>query len=243
MLRWSLQLHKWIGLIVGLQVLGWVLGGLIMTAIPIERVRSEQHIAAFQPEALALGRVISLQAAAEAAGMHPAEATLKTTLRGPVWTLKDGAGKTQTLDATTGRPMAAMTPNEARLLAGIAYQGQGRPVAMRYFQTPPQEAGKPGPLWRVEFNDRERTAFYLSPTTGEVVSRRSNVWRFYDFFWRIHILDFKTGDNFNHPLIVGAAAVTLLMTVTGLVLLWIRLSRDLAGALGRRAPTRRASEG
>ena len=43
MLRWSIQLHKWIALIVGIQVLGWVLGGLIMTALPIEKVRGEHH--------------------------------------------------------------------------------------------------------------------------------------------------------------------------------------------------------
>jgi uncharacterized iron-regulated membrane protein len=234
MLRWSLQLHKWIGLVVGLQVLGWVLGGLIMTAIPIERVRSEQHIATFQPDLLPLDRAISAEAAGAAAGIRPVEETLRSTLRGPVWTLKDADGRTHVLNALTGRPMAPMTPAEARLMAGIAYQGSGRPVAVSFLPTPPQEAGKKGPLWRVEFNDPERTAFYLSPDTGEVVTRRSNVWRFYDFFWRIHILDFKTGDNFNHPLIVGAAAATLLMTVTGLVLLWIRLSRDLAGVLARR---------
>ena len=234
MLRWSLQLHKWIGLVVGIQVLGWVLGGLIMTAIPIERVRSEQHIAAFQSDPLALDRAVTPQAAAVAAGMHPVEATLKTTLRGPVWILKDPDGETRFLNAATGRPMAPMTSREARLLAGIAYQGRGRPVVARFFETAPQEAGKPGPLWRVEFNDPERTAFYLSPETGEVVSRRSNIWRFYDFFWRIHILDFRAGENFNHPLIVGAAAATLLMTLTGVVLLWIRLSRDLAGVLTRR---------
>lgn len=243
MLRWSLQLHKWIGLVVAIQVLGWVLGGLIMTAIPIERVRSEQHIAQFQSDPLALDRAIAPLAAAGAAGMHPVEATLKTTLRGPVWILKDPDGKTRFLNAATGRPMAPMTPSEARLMAGIAYQGPGRPVAVRYFNTAPQEAGKLGPLWRVEFDDPERTAFYLSPETGEVVSRRSNVWRFYDFFWRIHILDFKAGDNFNHPLIVGAAAATLLMTLAGVVLLWIRLSRDLAGLWNRRPPSERPKAG
>ena len=40
---------------------------------------------------------------------------------------------------------------------------------------------------------------------GEVVARRSDVWRLYDLFWRIHILDFEAGENFNHPLIIGAA--------------------------------------
>lgn len=35
MLRWATQIHKWLALIVGLQVLGWFAGGLVMTALPI----------------------------------------------------------------------------------------------------------------------------------------------------------------------------------------------------------------
>jgi uncharacterized iron-regulated membrane protein len=236
MLRWAVQIHKWLGLVVGLQVLGWVLGGLIMTAIPIERVRSEHHYDGYQSMLLPASGVLEHQAAATAAGVETVEATLKTTLRGTVWVLKDPEGKTHVVDAGTGRRMPPLTDREARQLAGAVYKGEGRPVAVRSYREAPQEAGKTGALWRVDFNDAERTAFYLSPETGEVVSKRSNVWRVYDFFWRIHILDFKTGDNFNHPLIIGAAAVSLPMTIAGLVLLWIRLSRDLRAARGRRSP-------
>ncbi|HEX5775097.1 MAG TPA: hypothetical protein VFX95_00305, partial [Caulobacteraceae bacterium] len=60
----------------------------------------------------------------------------------------------------------------------------------------------------------------------EVVSRRSAVWRFYDFFWRLHIMDLETGENFNHPLIIAASLLTLAVVITGFVLLWMRLSRD-----------------
>ena len=130
--------------------------------------------------------------------------------------------------------MVPMAEKETRLLAGVAYQGAGKPVTARYFTKPPQETGRDTPLWRVDFDDKEKTAFYLSPETGEVVTRRSNVWRFYDFFWRIHILDFKSGDNFNHPLIIAAAALTLPVVITGLIMLWIKLGRDLRAVRARR---------
>jgi hypothetical protein len=234
MLRLSTQIHKWLALIVGLQVLGWVLGGLVMTAIPIERVRSEHHIAEFAPDPLPHQGLVEMHAAAAAAGVTPVEATLKSTLRGPVWLLKGADATTRTLDARTGRPMAPLAAKEARLLAGVAYQGKGRPVAARYFAAAPQESGRTGPIWRVDFDDAEKTAFYLSPETGEVLTRRSNIWRFYDFFWRIHILDFKTGDDFNHPLIIAAAALTLPVVITGLIMLCIKLGRDLRAARARR---------
>ena len=234
MVRLSTQIHKWLALIVGLQVLGWVLGGLVMTAIPIERVRSEHHVAKFQPDALPVEGLVGYAAAAKTIGVEPVEAMLKSTLRGPLWVLKDAGGNAHVIDAVTGRHVTPLPASEVRLLAGAQYEGQGRPAAARWLAVPPQEAGKPGPLWRVDFDDAERTTFYLSPDTGEVVSRRSNVWRVYDLFWRIHILDFKTGDNFNHPLIIAAAALTLPVVVTGLILLWIRLGRDLKGVLAKR---------
>lgn len=234
MLRLSTQIHKWLALVVGLQVLGWVLGGVVMTAIPIETVRSEHHHAKFQPSELPADGLVSYSQAARATGIAPVEANLRSSLRGPLWVLKDAAGKTHVVDARSGRHVAPLPAAEARLLAGVQYDGTGAPGSPRWFAEPPQEAGRPGPLWAVDFDDAENTRFYLSPETGEVVSRRSDVWRLYDFFWRIHILDFKDGDDFNHPLIIGAAALTLPVVITGLILLWIRLARDLKGLRTRR---------
>jgi uncharacterized iron-regulated membrane protein len=223
-----------LALVVGLQVLGWVLGGLIMTAIPIERVRSEHHLARFQPAPLPADGLVGYGTAAAAVGVTPVEATLKSSLRGPLWMLKDTEGRTHVVDARTGRHVAPLPAAEARLLAGAQYEGKGQPGVPRWFAEPPQEAGRPGPLWAVDFSDAEKTRFYVSPETGEVVSRRSDVWRLYDFFWRIHILDFRTGDDFNHPLIVAAAALSLSMVIAGLVMLWIRLRRDLIALLASR---------
>jgi uncharacterized iron-regulated membrane protein len=238
MLRWSIFFHKWLGLVVGLQVLGWVLGGIVMTVIPIERVRSEHHYAAYQPAPLPAAGVLDLQGAMRAAGVEAVEATIKTTLRGAVWVLKDGAGKSHVVDAITGRHMPPLTASEARLLAGAVYQGKGRPGAARFYRQAPQEAGKAGPLWRVDFDDAEGTAFYLSPETGEVVSKRSKVWRLYDVFWRIHILDFRAGDDFNNPLIIAAAVLSLPMVIAGIIILLIRLARDLNAALRTRRAAR-----
>ena len=235
MLRLSLQLHKWIALVVGVQVLFWVVGGIVMTAIPIERVRSEHHLAEREPSPLPLGAVLSPRQAAARASVQPVEALLKTTPRGPVWVFTDAADQTVEADARTGVRLQRLTEAQARAFAAHAYQGSGRPVAARFFADAPQETGREGPLWRVDFDDEERTTFYLDPETGDVVTRRSAVWRFYDFWWRLHILDLKTGEDFNHPLIIAAAVLTLPMVLTGFILLWIRLARDLKNARRRGA--------
>ena len=240
-LRLSTQIHKWVGLVVGIQVLFWVGGGLVMTAIPIETVRSEHHVRASTPAPLALGEALPLAETARIAGVAPARAELRTTQRGAAWVLTPADGEPVTVSARTGRPFEAMTGAEASVLAARAYKGDAAPVQTRLLDQAPKETGRSGPIWRVDFNDAERTTFYLSPQTGEVVTRRSAVWRFYDFFWRLHILDFKNGENFNHPLLVGLTLLTLSIVVTGFILLWIRLARDLKTARAVRAARRKAA--
>lgn len=226
-LRLSTQIHKWIALIVGLQVLFWVGGGLVMTAIPIETVRSEHHVAEIAPTPLPVAGLPPLGEVASRAGVSPVEAQLKSSPRGPVWVLKPAKGEAVTVSALDGQPLPALTVDEARTLAQAAYKGEGRTVSAMLLPKAPQETGKTGPIWRVDFNDAEKTSFYLSPVTAEVVSRRSDVWRFYDFFWRLHIMDWQNGSDFNHPLIIIATILTLSIVVTGIILLWIRLARDL----------------
>lgn len=235
MLRWSIQLHKWIALIVGIQVLGWVLGGLIMTALPIEKVRGEHHVGLAVLAPIDAKRLLPLEKQMALADMTDVgESTLKNTPRGPIWVLKSAGGSEGYWDAYSGVNIDEIVAADARRFALQAYKGDGKLVAIDYQETPPKEAQVGGPLWRASFADKEHTRLYLDAFTGEVLSRRSNLWDFYDFFYQIHIMNFGASRSYNHPLIVIATAATLVVTVTGIVLLFIRLQTDLRRLLARR---------
>lgn len=227
-LRWALRLHKWIALIVGVQVLLWVTGGVVMSVIPIERVRGEHHTPPVVASALPLGEVLSLDEAATRAAIIPTKAELRASPRGPVWVLSPAQGDAVAVDAQSGARLDPFDAESAKRYARHSYVGSGKPVRAELLPKAPQETGKEGPLWRVDFDDEERTALYLSPQTGETISRRSNLWRFYDFFWRLHIMDWTKGENFNHPLLIAAALIALGTVISGFVLLWLRLERDVA---------------
>src|SRR5687767_8970296 len=109
--RLSTQLHKWVSLVVGLQVIFWVVGGLVMVSIPIERVRSEHHVREVAAPPLPLD-VMPLAQVAALTGERPVRAELRSTLRGPVWVLSDAKDRRSTVSALTGRPLADMTEAE-----------------------------------------------------------------------------------------------------------------------------------
>ncbi len=110
-------------------MLFWVAGGVVMTAIPIERVRSEHHVADAKPSPLAIDAAMPVAEVTRRAGLQPVEAQLKATPRGPVWSLKPASGDPVILSATTGKPMGAMSASDVQVLAQRAYKGDGKAVS------------------------------------------------------------------------------------------------------------------
>ena len=141
-LRWTLQFHKWIALVVGIQVLLWALGGLVMTVIPIERVRGEHHVPEAVATALPTAELLSLTEAAARAGVAPTKAELRQTPRGPVWALSPVKGDAAVLDARTGARLAPYGADQARAFALRAYRGEGSPVQVALLSRAPQGDGQ-----------------------------------------------------------------------------------------------------
>ena len=95
----------------------------------------------------------------------------------------------------------------------------------------PRLAGCEPPVWRIEFSDALDTRIYVSAETGAIEARRNEVWRLYDFFWMLHIMDYKEREDFNNlPLKIFAVTGTL-FALTGIYLVAMRLVR---GQYGRR---------
>jgi uncharacterized iron-regulated membrane protein len=227
--RISVWLHKWVGLVVAIQIAFWVIGGLVMVALPIERVRGEHRLAEPPAVQLDLDQARPLADVAAGAGVDPVRAELGLTPRGAVWTLTPADGAPVRLSARTGRPMPAYDATEARRLATLQYQGPGEARSADLLAEAPAETGREGPLWRVQFDDPEGTRFYLDTATGAVVSRRSDLWSLFDTMWRLHILDFGPGgDNINSWWLILLAGISVIVVVTGLILLVLRIGRDIA---------------
>ena len=81
------------------------------------------------------------------------------------------------------------------------------------------------PAYRVALADAAGTIVYVDAATGDVTARRNDRWRFYDFFWSLHIMDYRAREDFNHWLIRGAGLLAVATVLSGIVLLTIRATR------------------
>ncbi len=221
--------HQGLGLLIGIQVVLWITGGFVMSVLPIEKVRGEDWVA--ERESGLIPADVALLAPDEVArdldlpGLKSAD--LDIWLDRPVYRLSS-AGKIHLADAVTGRLLSPLDADTAREVARRDYAGPGIVGQVTLQEEPLLEIrGRDLPQWRVDFDDSRNTTVYVSPQTGKVTGRRNKIWRVYDFFWMLHIMDYSERDDFNHPLLIGSAAVAWILATSGiwLVVQWLKRKR------------------
>jgi len=213
--------HRWLGLILGVQVLLWMLSGVIMSWFHISLVRGETNaMLSFSPELEARSYAAPGGAIAQMEGVT--EVTLRSFLGRPVYEVTASNGKAL-FSATTSVKISPISEDQVRKVAGADFIGEAKIEEVVRLHAAPQEYRGKTPVWRVSFDDGLDTRLYISPDTGDVVSRRNKVWRLYDFFWMLHIMDYTERENFNNPLIRIASVTGLLFAVSGIFLVVMRL--------------------
>lgn len=211
-------LHKWIGLIIGIQLLLWTLSGAMMALLSMDEVAGGS---ARTPPKIQLAPasdpwpIIHQQLQNEPV----TSVSIRPLVDRPIFEIAT-ANRVRLFDAATGKLVPA-DAQLARQVALAAYPGTPRvrsvealrelPLAVRAHELP---------IWRVDFADDKNSSFYVSGSTGALLERRNDTWRVWDFFWMLHIMDYTERTSFNHPVIwlFGFAAVWL--AITGVWLLF-----------------------
>ncbi len=105
-------------------------------------------------------------------------------------------------------------------MARSAYQGDGAMTSLRLLATtPPELRGRPAPLWRADFDDLAGTSLYFAPLTGDLLGKRHDLWRAFDFLWMLHIMDYESREDVNNWLLRAVSVLGVLFAVSGAWLL------------------------
>lgn len=232
--RWILRIHGWIALIAGVQILLWMASGLVMAWYPIDEVRGRHLARDAEPPVLEASTLLPLVDAAARAEGGATQVTLRSMAGEPVYELTGVNGGITLIDARTGVPLSPLDETVARRIAEYDYAGGGKIVEALLLTEPAPEDRTDSPVWRMKFDDADETRLFVSPQTGKIVARRTSTWRLFDFFWMLHIMDFSEREDFNHPVLIAFAALSFIVALSGLPLLWWHV---IAPALRRRRRT------
>ena len=214
-IRW----HVWLGWLIGVPIIIWTASGLLMVAQPIETVRGN-HL---RSEQVALDPIMPVAPILE--GRQAKSLTLQQNAQGPYWVINYADGGKRRADAATGKLLPPIAATEASALAIAARSDDSAIQSVQRFAADqsPSDLRRDRPSWQVIFEDDAR--FYMDADTGELLAVRTQFWRVFDFMWGLHIMDLQTREDSSHPILIGFAALALLGSILGFVMLFTRGSR------------------
>ncbi|HEU4705239.1 MAG TPA: PepSY domain-containing protein [Sphingomicrobium sp.] len=214
--RW----HVWLGWVIALPILFWVISGLVMVSKPIEEVRGEHLVREPGPIRLAHPPVPPA-----VAGVPISSLALEQRAAGPRWVVALADGTTRLADPASGALLPPLSAADAVREVAAFYTGEAkvRSATRTDPAKPPLEFRRPVAAWLVAMDDDTR--FYVDAGSGQIVARRTPWWRFYDFMWGLHIMDLETREDMHNPLVIGFAIVALVMSILAMILLPLTINR------------------
>ena len=215
---WLRKIHKWVGLVFGIQFLIWAISGTAMALLPMDEVAggemTETRSSAL-PASSGAWPIVQKQLGGQPVSgillrsLPQGQAIEVATPQG-VRLFDAGDGHPIVIDGAAARSIAAAThPSHAPVTGVSPLEKISLPVREHQL-----------PIWRVDFEDRKNSTYYVSGTTGEVLERRNDTWRWWDFFWMLHNVDYAKRTSFNHPLIIMVGFAMAWLAVTGFWLLF-----------------------
>ena len=228
---WLRKIHKWVGLLIGLQFLAWAISGTAMALLPMEEV--EGGPMAMEAE---LAPPVSDEAwptvQRALAGQAVTGLSLQAVSGKPVLQVATDRG-IHLFGANDGRPIK-IDQDAAKAIAAAAHPSAApvtRVTALRELTLAVREHQLP--IWQVDFRDEANSSYYISGATGQILERRNDSWRWWDFFWMLHNMDYAKRTSFNHPLIILVGFAMTWLAVTGFWLLFRTMWRHDFAAIRR----------
>ncbi|MGB0495829.1 MAG: hypothetical protein ACPGJI_05680 [Kangiellaceae bacterium] len=223
------KLHKWLALIVGLQIFLWGISGLYMTVIDLDIIHGDHLVKELPAEVISLDSVnplsqIALKEFNASDTSHAlTDISLKNIAGNPYYQL-DAKRQRILIDAQTSLKPKAVSKAEILKQIELIYAGQDELMSVELLDRYPSEiGGRNKGVWRAEFDDLFNSTLYFEVSTGRLISKRSDLWRIFDFFWMLHIMDYQTREDIENKLFRLFAILSLIFTFLAWWLLYLRL--------------------
>lgn len=229
--------HRYLGLFIGIQFLGWTISGLYFSWNDIDSVHGDhlrktpRHIAAATRFVSPDSAIQLLQASTTVDSIESIQ--LISIVGKPVYQLiyfSGHAGDGMHLhthyalaDASTGRLRGPLTQEEAVSVAKDHVVASAKIKDTRLIEKTDahhEYRERPLPVYAVSFENPNCTV-YISTERGTFQTIRHNQWRAFDFLWMFHTMDYESRDDFNNWLLRIFSAFGILTVVSGFVLFFV----------------------
>jgi uncharacterized iron-regulated membrane protein len=224
------KVHRYLGLIIGIQFLFWTIGGMYFAFSDIDEIHGDhqrKHVVLKNYDTL-ISPSNALEKVKEIYGIDSLESLkLISVLNKPVYQIiyhhqhMGHMQMVQLADARTGELLPPLTKEEGIALAKEHFNVAAEVKSVEFLETlndHHEYRDKPLPAWAITFDHPSNTTVYVAANLGTVQSFRNSKWRIFDFLWMLHTMDYEGRDNFGNILLRIFSLFGLATITSGFVL-------------------------
>jgi len=228
------RIHRYLGLFIGIQFLGWTISGLYFSWNNIDNVhgdhlrKSTSFISANVSTVSPTEAIQNLKQTQTVDSIHSVR--LIRILDKPVYQVAYFSGHVgegmhhhlhyALADAGTGTMKKSLSKEEGIAVAEEQVISGATIKEVEYLESTNghhEYRENPLPAWAITFNNPDCTV-YVSAELGTFQSIRHNQWRVFDFLWMFHTMDYAGRDNFNNWLLKILSVFGLFTVLSGFLL-------------------------
>ncbi len=201
--------HKYLSLVISIQLLLWTVSGIYFAFNKIELVRGEQYLIEHKVSKLDLKEVES-----SFSGKN-----VNFVRRLDEWIIKVETDSGFSYTDLQGQNLEELNEEEVREV--VRQSTKLIPLMVQRIDKPEIRAefrGRNLPIFKVATSTTDNINVYVDAFTGEVTAIRSDSWRIWDFLWGAHIIDYSERENINNFLIKILSILALISSLSGIVL-------------------------
>lgn len=201
--------HKYLSLVISIQLLLWTVSGIYFAFNKIELVRGEQYLIEQNVSKLNLKEVESSFSGKNVNFVRRLDEWIIKVETDSGFSYTDLQG--QNLDELNSEEVREVVRQSTNLIPLMA-QRIDKPEIRAEFR------GRNLPIFKVATSTTDNINVYVDAFTGEVTAIRSDSWRIWDFLWGAHIIDYSERENINNFLIKILSILALISSLSGIVL-------------------------
>jgi hypothetical protein len=211
--------HRYLGLFLGIQFLFWTISGLYFSWTNIDEIHGD-HFKNMEYQPKAFNNLISPSQLNVSQGINSIE--LRDINNIPYYWINNE----QLFNAIDGSLKSNITKEEALYIASLNMKNGLEVASIEQIN----ETGKHHeyrerllPAYVITYESNEALKAYVSIADGKFQTVRHRSWRWFDFLWMTHTMDYEGRDNFN-TIVLRAFSLLGLITVLSGFLLWFTSS-------------------
>ena len=213
--KWIRKAHRYLGIFLGIQFLMWTISGMYFSWTDIDEIHGDQ----FKNEEPKQTAFSDLLGTGQLDSKQPIQSLeLLEIAEEPYYWINEA----KLYNAKTGEEKEGITKEEAQEVAQRYMLPELKIAAIKRIAEVGDHheyRGRPLPAYEISYKTDENLKAYVAIENGVFQTVRHRDWRWFDFLWMTHTMDYDTRDNFN-TIVLRAFSLLGLITVLSGFLLW-----------------------